>query len=202
MATSITEFREPCSFCTKNRASGSAIHSPSTTNLYSYLPGGSASLVSQRPALCWIMADAPGSQSLNPPQTHTNEASGASRIKETSMVSGGLGGDGVRAWAGGCAFLGSDEAGFAPRAAELFVSVRATFLNTSGVAGGVGAAGFREVVGFGFATEVFSVFLDFLSIGFFGSNSIMSGSTVCRSGRNTALALIMPEHGCSHPGAM
>ena len=71
-----TEFNPPNGLATVSLARGSGIHSPSTTNRYSYVPGGKAKALIQRPAPSEIMGAAPGRQSLKVPATEIAAAVG------------------------------------------------------------------------------------------------------------------------------
>jgi hypothetical protein len=82
---STTELVEPNEFAVCLLAAGSAIHSPSTTNLYSYRPGGRVSRFSQRqlPSRRIIRTDV-ADHPLKSPLTKTPSACGLSRVKWTS----------------------------------------------------------------------------------------------------------------------
>jgi hypothetical protein len=83
--TSTTELSEPNAFAVCLLAAGSAIHSPSTTNLYSYRPGGRVSRFSQRQLLSRrIIRTDVADQPLKSPLTKTHSAWGLSRVKWTS----------------------------------------------------------------------------------------------------------------------
>lgn len=68
------EFTPPKGLGAVSGACGSAIHSPSTTRRYSYVPGGKVSSLAQRPFPRAIMSVALGCQSLNVPAMQTLNA--------------------------------------------------------------------------------------------------------------------------------
>jgi len=78
-------------------------HCPSTTNLYSYRPGGRARLVAQCPLHVRFMGVASGDHALKPPQTETRCAWGSSNANVTSTVCAALGDEAAASWADGCA---------------------------------------------------------------------------------------------------
>src|SRR5689334_7920838 len=71
-----TEFISPNGLGTVSVARGSGIHSPSTTNRYSYSPGRNTSSLTQRPAPSKTMGETSGRQSLNVPAIATAFAVG------------------------------------------------------------------------------------------------------------------------------
>ena len=100
--TCTTELSVPCALNTCSEAFGSGSHCPSTTNLYSWRPGGKARLASQSPPFCRFMGVASGDQALNPPQSDTRWAWGSKSAKPTLTV--------WAAFGDGTAASGTDDA--------------------------------------------------------------------------------------------
>jgi len=94
-----TEFNPPKGLAAVSLARGSGIHSPSTTNRYSYVPGGKARALIQRPAPSGIMGVAPGRQSLKVPATEIAAAVGwlhSRVVSATGRVNSGRAGCAAR----------------------------------------------------------------------------------------------------------
>ena len=83
----MTEFIVPKGFAADSVACGSAIHCPSTTNRYSWVPGGNASWPLHRPSASRSSGVARGFQSLKVPAKNTSCASSRHKAKQTCWLS-------------------------------------------------------------------------------------------------------------------